>query len=69
MVKKYSSARSSLPNATETKIVITANARALRHFFEMRGALDGDWEMRKVACALYNIVNVDAPSLFADFKT
>jgi len=61
-------ARSALPNATETKIVVTANARALRHFFNMRGGLDGDWEMRKVACALYDIVVTDAPSIFSDFK-
>ncbi len=31
-------ARSVLPNATETKIFVTANARALRHFLEQRGA-------------------------------
>ncbi len=31
-----SAARSVLPNATETKIVVTANARALRHFFEIK---------------------------------
>ena len=61
-------ARSVLPNAIETKIVVTANARALRHFFKMRGALDGDWEMRKVACALFNIVSSEAPALFADFE-
>jgi thymidylate synthase (FAD) len=30
-------ARSVLPNATETKIFVTANARALRHFIELRG--------------------------------
>lgn len=38
-------ARSVLPNATETKIVVTGNARALRHFIEMRGdvAADADW--------------------------
>src|SRR5262249_36540115 len=30
-------ARSVLPNATETKIFVSANARALRHFIEMRG--------------------------------
>jgi thymidylate synthase (FAD) len=61
--------RSVLPNATETKIVVTANARALRHFFALRGAIEGDWEMRKVACALYEEVKTDAPSCFQDFKT
>ncbi|MBB1345265.1 MULTISPECIES: FAD-dependent thymidylate synthase [Pseudoalteromonas] len=60
-------ARSALPNATETKIVVTANARALRHFFNVRGSIEGDWEMRKVACAVYDLVIKDAPSLFPDF--
>jgi thymidylate synthase (FAD) len=63
-----SASRSILPNATETKIVVTANARALRHFFTMRGALDGDWEMRSVSCALFEIVREDAPSTFQDFE-
>ena len=63
-----SACRSVLPNATETKIVVTANARALRHFFKMRGALEGDWEMRAVSCALYKIVQKDAPAVFQDFS-
>ena len=62
-----SAARSVLPNATETKIVVTANARALRHFFKIRGSIPGDIEMREVAAALFNIVLTEAPSLFADF--
>lgn len=62
-----SACRSVLPNATETKIVVTANARALRHFFKMRGALEGDWEMRAVSCLLYKIVTKDAPAAFQDF--
>lgn len=63
-----SAARSVLPNATETKIVITANARALRHFFKVRGSIPGDIEMREVAAALFKAVRTDAPSLFDDFK-
>ncbi len=62
-----SAARSVLPNATETKIVVTANARALRHFFKIRGSIPGDIEMREVAAALFNHVRIEAPSLFADF--
>ncbi len=62
-----SASRSVLPNATETKIVITANARALRHFFTMRGALEGDWEMREVSCELFQIVSKEAPAAFQDF--
>ncbi|MEL5203165.1 FAD-dependent thymidylate synthase [Serratia ureilytica] len=63
-----SSSRSILPNATETKIIVTANARAIRHFFEMRGAIQGDYEMRTVSEQLYDIVTQDAPALFQDFE-
>lgn len=62
-----SAARSVLPNATETKIVATANARALRHFFKIRGSIPGDIEMREVVAALFELVRSDAPSLFDDF--
>jgi thymidylate synthase (FAD) len=62
-----SAARSVLPNATETKIVITANARSLRYFFKVRGSIPGDVEMREVAAALFKSVQSEAPSLFADF--
>jgi thymidylate synthase (FAD) len=62
-----SAARSVLPNATETKIVVTANARALRHFFKIRGSIPGDIEMRQVAAELFKLVRTDGPSLFDDF--
>lgn len=61
-------ARSILPNAIETKIVFTANARAIRNFLETRGAIEGDWEMRDVSSQIFNIVKEDAPSLFQDFE-
>src|SRR5712692_4565505 len=63
-----SAARSVLPNATETKLMVTANARALRYFFKLRGGIPGDVEMRKVATELLKIVRLQAPSLFSDFK-
>jgi thymidylate synthase (FAD) len=63
-----SAARSVLPNATETKIVMTANARALRHFFKVRGPIPGDIEMRLVAAALLKIVKHEAPGMFFDFR-
>jgi thymidylate synthase (FAD) len=62
-----SAARSVLPNATETKIVMTANARALRHLFEVRGSIPGDIEMRLVAAKLLRIVKSEAPGMFFDF--
>jgi thymidylate synthase (FAD) len=63
-----SAARSVLPNATETKIVVTANARALRHFLKVRGGIPGDREMREVAAALFTILTFAAPALFFDFQ-
>ena len=60
-------ARAVLPNATETKIFVTANVRALRHFIEMRGAAFADWEIRKVALMMLRIRQEEAPLLFGDF--
>jgi thymidylate synthase (FAD) len=60
-------ARSVLPNATETKLVVTANARALRHFFKLRGTVEGDLEMRVVSALMLAAIAPDAPSVFSDF--
>jgi thymidylate synthase (FAD) len=60
-------ARSVLPNATETKIFVTANARALRHFIELRGSRHAETEIRKLAVAVLKILQAEAPSLFADY--
>ena len=60
-------ARAVLPNATETKIFVTANVRAWRHFIEMRGASFADWEIRKVALMVLEILQEESPLLFGDF--
>nr|HPQ80471.1 FAD-dependent thymidylate synthase [bacterium] len=60
------SARSVLPNATETKIFISANGRALRHFFEMRGSVHADTEIRELAVAMFRLIKEEAPNIFAD---
>ncbi len=60
-------ARSVLPNATETMIFVTANARALRHFIEMRGSEWAEVEIRKVALELLRIMQREAPNLFCDY--
>jgi thymidylate synthase (FAD) len=62
-----SASRSVMPNATATKIVVTANARAIRHFLTVRGSIPGDEEMRRVASAILQQMQVEAPALFADF--
>jgi thymidylate synthase (FAD) len=61
-------ARSVLPNATETKIFVTANTRALRHFIEMRGSRHADVEIRKLAIALLRVCQQEAPHLFGDYE-
>jgi thymidylate synthase (FAD) len=61
-------ARSVLPNATETKIFVTANARALRHFLEQRGSAFAEPEIRKLACKLLDILAKDSPNLFSDYE-
>jgi thymidylate synthase (FAD) len=61
-------ARSVLPNATETKIFVTGNARALRHFIELRGSEHADVEIRKVAVAMLRLLQQEAPSMFADYE-
>jgi thymidylate synthase (FAD) len=63
-----SAARSILPNATETKIVFSANGRALRHFLSVRGAIVGDLEMRRVSALIYSRLKTEAPALLAGFE-
>ncbi len=61
-------ARSVLPNATETKIFVTANARAWRHFIEMRASEYADVEIRKVAVKILQILQQEAPNIFEDYE-
>src|SRR5262249_61228887 len=67
--KAREAARSILPNATETKIFVTANARAWRHFIEMRGDAAADAEIRKVALEVLRVLQSDSPNLFGDYHT
>lgn len=66
--KAREAARSVLPNATETKIAVTGNARALRHFIEMRGSAAADAEIRRVALAVLGVLRGASPNLFGDYK-
>lgn len=60
-------ARSVLPNATETKIFVTANARALRHFVELRCNEHAETEIRVVAGMVLRIMRQEAPNMFSDY--
>lgn len=59
-------ARYILPNACTTNIVVTMNARELRHFFALRTCGRAQWEIRELAEAMLQQVRDVAPVLFAD---
>jgi len=59
-------ARYLLPNAMETKIVVTMNMRELLHFFELRCCKRAQWEIREVALAMLDLVEPTAPYVFMD---
>ncbi|MGB3482633.1 MAG: FAD-dependent thymidylate synthase [Mycobacterium sp.] len=61
-------ARAVLPNATETRIVVTGNYRAWRHFVAMRASEHADIEIRRVAIACLRQLADVAPAVFADFE-
>lgn len=57
-------ARYLLPNACETKIVVTMNIRELMHFFSLRCCNRAQWEIRAVACRMLELVRPTAPFIF-----
>jgi thymidylate synthase (FAD) len=57
-------ARYCLANATETKIVVTMNARSLLHFFQLRCCTRAQWEIRRLAEAMLAEVRQVAPHIF-----
>ena len=61
-------ARAVLPNDTETRIVVTGNYRAWRHFIAMRASEHADIEIRRVAIACLRELAQVAPAVFADFE-
>jgi len=63
---KPEDARMVLPNACTTKIVITMNARELRHFFEMRCTPHAQWEIRAMAKEMLKLCYEVSPILFRD---
>lgn len=58
-------ARSVLPNAACTSIVLTMNARELRHFFSLRCCNRAQWEIRRLADEMLKICRERCPVLFA----
>jgi len=56
-----------LPNATETRIVVTGNYRAWRHFVAMRASEAADVEIRALAVECLRQLQKAAGSVFDDF--
>jgi thymidylate synthase (FAD) len=61
-------ARAVLPNATETRIVVTGNYRAWRHFIAMRASEHADVEIRRLAIECLRQLIYAAPAVFSDFE-
>lgn len=57
-------ARYILPNATETKIIMTMNARELLHFFALRCCQRAQWEIREMSVEMLRLVKRIAPVIF-----
>lgn len=61
-------ARDNLPTCLKTEIVMTANFREWRHFFELRTAPNAHPQIRKLATALVKELQTRIPVLFDDIK-
>ncbi|CAN5875165.1 FAD-dependent thymidylate synthase [soil metagenome] len=61
-------ARGVLPNSTETKIVVTGNARAWRTMLELRSSEGAELEIRRLAVMVLRVLQVEAPGFFSDFE-
>ena len=64
--KSNEDARFVLPGACETRIMLTMNARELRHFFALRMCSRAQWEIRALAESMFALCYKEAPALFAD---
>lgn len=63
--KAIEDARFVLPNACETKMVMTMNARSLLNFFRLRCCNRAQWEIRAVAIEMLKLCYKIAPSIFS----
>ena len=64
--KSNEDARFVLPNACETRVLLTMNARELRHFFALRMCSRAQWEIRQMANAMFEQCVKAAPAMFRD---
>ncbi len=59
-------ARYLLPQAVESKIIVTMNARELLHFFTLRTCNSAQWEIKELAWKMLGLVKELAPTIFSD---
>ncbi len=59
-------ARFVLPNATETRIIVTMNFRELLHFFRLRITPEAQWEIRRMAIEMLKLLAPHAPAIFGE---
>jgi len=57
-------ARFVLPNAAKTNIIVTMNARELRHFFNLRCCQRAQWEIKQTATEMLKLAKKATPALF-----
>ncbi len=62
--KAIEDARFVLPNACDTKMIVTMNARSLHNFFRHRCCNRAQWEIREVALEMLKLCREVAPNLF-----
>lgn len=66
--KAREAARDVLPGGTETRIIVTGNYRAWRHFINMRGSEHADAAIRQIALDVATILKEHAPNVFRDVE-
>ncbi len=63
--KANEDARFVLPNACDTRIIMTMNVRSLHNFFRLRCCNRAQWEIRELACEMLRLCREACPLLFA----
>ncbi len=66
--KQQQAAREVLTNSVEAPMTFTANARALRHIFEMRASEHAETQIRRLAMMMYRVVTQVEPIIFGDYQ-
>lgn len=60
-------ARNLLPHSLETRMVMTGNLRAWRHFIEQRSSRYAEPEIRRLSNYIFNVLHGLAPTVFEDY--